>query len=258
MRILLTGKNSYIGNSFKNFLLDKPDYKVDEISVRNRDWKTLSFKYYDVIIHLAALVHKNEKRFSLKQYAEVNVDLTLDIAKKAIEEGVSHFIFFSTMAVFGKEKAINKDTPLKPISKYGITKLKAENLLNLLTKDSKMILTIIRPPMIYGVGAKGNPSYIEKLSSFTCIFPLTYNRRSFLSIDNLNTLMFEHIKNKQNTLIHPQDANYMTTFDLFKYYRSKNNKLSHPIKTIGKLLKKFLFIDFINKLFGDLFYDFYD
>jgi nucleoside-diphosphate-sugar epimerase len=258
MRILITGKNSYIGNSFKNFLNDKPQYQVDEISVREDSWKSISFKGYDVIIHLAALVHKNERKFTLKAYQKVNVDLTIDIAKKAIAEGVSKFIFLSTMAVYGKAKAIKKGTELNPITKYGITKLQAEEKLKLLVKKSDLTLTIIRPPMIYGSGAKGNPNLIEKLSYLSCLFPESLNRKSFLSIDKLSKILFENLNNLKNNTIHPKDSNNQTTFQLFQYYRSIQNKKAYPMKITGYILRSLTFIEFINKVFGDLYYDFND
>lgn len=256
MRILITGKNSYIGNSFKNFLKDKPQYQVDEISVRDENWKNLPFQNYDIIIHLAALVHKNERNYSLNDYHKVNIDLTINIAKKAIEEDVKKFIFFSTMAVYGKAKAISKDTPLNPITKYGITKLEAEKKLSGIIKNSNMNLTILRPPMIYGPGANGNPKLIEKLSKVSCIFPDTHNHKSFLSIDNLNHILYESLGDKKNSIIHAKDSKNHSTFQLFKYYRSIRNKRAYPMKILGWLLKFLTFIRIINKTFGDLYYDF--
>jgi UDP-glucose 4-epimerase len=256
MKILITGKNSYIGNSFKNFLKDKSEYQVDEISVKDDKWKTYSFVGYDVIIHLAALVHKNESKYTLKDYENVNVELSLDIAKKAINEGVGKFIFFSTMSVFGNVKVINKETPLNPITKYGTTKLKAEKVLKSAIGQSSMSLTIIRPPMIYGLGAKGNPSIIEKISKFISIFPETFNRKSFISIHNLNNVIFNEVHNSKNCTIHPQDPNHLSTFQLFSYYRSIVNKKSFPLLFIGRIIKHLNFIGFINKVFGDLYYDF--
>jgi UDP-glucose 4-epimerase len=258
MRILITGKHSYIGSSFKNFLKNKPEYIVDEISVRDDKWKYHSFKNYDVIIHLAALVHKNEKKFTLEDYEKVNVNLTIDIAKKAIKEKVGKFIFFSTMAVYGKQKVIKKSSKLAPTTKYGISKLKAEDSLMAIVKNSEMNLTIIRPPMIYGLGSKGNAKLIENLSYFTCFFPETFNRKSFISIQKLNMIILENFDNKTNKIIHPQDKNYHSTFELFKYYRSINNKKAYPMKIIGYFLKKINFLYIINKVFGDSYYDFND
>jgi UDP-glucose 4-epimerase len=258
MRILITGKNGYIGNSFKNFLKDKKEYQVEEISVRDDSWKSLSFKGFDVIIHLAALVHKNERKYTLSDYERVNVELTLNIAKKASKEGVGKFIFFSTMAVFGKVKAIKKDTPLCPITKYGITKLKAEQALKSFIEDTNISLTIIRPPMIYGIGAKGNPGLIEKFSKYISIFPETFNRRSFISMENLNRILLNQLNFFEDKILHPQDLNYLTTFQLFRYYRSNFNKRAFPMVILGYIIKNLTFLGFINKVFGDLYYDFTD
>jgi UDP-glucose 4-epimerase len=258
MRILITSRNSYIGNSLRSFLRDKKDFFVNEISVRDYNWKSVSFKDYDTIIHLAAIVHKNERNYSLKYFEKVNIDLTVDIARKAIEDGVKKFIFFSTMAVYGKTAVIKKDSPTNPITKYGISKLKAEEALISLTSQSKITLTIIRPPMIYGVGAKGNPNILEKFSKFCCFFPETNNKRSFISIDNLINTLIQDFDNKKNSILHPQDPNYLTTFQLFSYYCSKRNIKPYPLKLIGYLIRKLFFIRSLHKIFGNLYYDFVD
>ncbi len=258
MRILITGKHSFIGKSIKYYLKDNNSFTLNEVSVRDDNWKNLSFKNYDVIIHLAALVHKNGRNYSLKDYEKVNVELTLDIAKKAIEEGVGKFIFFSSMAVFGKVKVIKRDTQLNPISNYGISKLKAENSLKDLVKNTNMSLTIIRPPMVYGAGASGNAFLIEKISKLLCFFPETFNRKSFLSVENLIKRLIEEFKNKKNQIIHPHDPKYFSTYQLFSYYRFLSHKKAYPMKIFGFILSKFIFINFINKIFGDLYYDFYD
>jgi UDP-glucose 4-epimerase len=258
MRLLITGKNSYIGNSLRNFLRDKNAIFVDQISVRDDTWKSSSFKDYDVIIHLAALVHKNERKYTFKEYEEVNINLTNDLAKKAIEEGVKKFIFFSTMAVFGKATRINRNSPLVPVSKYGITKMKAEEKLLHLFSNSDKYLTIIRPPMIYGPGAKGNPALIEKLSKNFSFFPESNNKRSFLSIDNLIQTITADLDKNENRILHPQDSIRKSTFQLFNYYRSKKNTKAYPLKLLGSLIRKLLFIPFLNKVFGDLYYNFVD
>lgn len=258
MRILITGGNSYIGNSLRIFLKDKKDFFVNEISVRDFNWKAVSFKGYDTIIHLAAIVHKNEKKYSLKEFEKINVDLSIDLAKKAIQEGVKKIIFFSTMAVYGKTSIIKKDSPKIPITKYGISKFKAEEALISLTANSKTTLTIIRPPMIYGVGAKGNPSFLEKFSRLCSFFPETNNKRSFLSIDNLLKIIIQDFDNNKNRIIHPQDPHYHTTFQLFNYYCSKRNIKAYPLRLLGFIISKLLFIRLLDKIFGNLYYDFVD
>lgn len=258
MRILITGKSSFIGNSLKNFLKDKPEYFLDGISVKDDSWKLISFKNYDAVIHLAALVHKNEKFYSLSEYEQVNVDLTIEIAKKALKEGVKKFIFLSTMAIFGKTKVIKRNSPLNPSTKYGITKLKAEDLLISLFINSDSSLTILRPPMIYGIGAPGNPHFIELLSKFSPFFPETLNIRSFIHIDNLLMVLFVDLKNKGLKILHPQDSVKLSTFELYSKYRYYKNKKVFKLKLLGLIIKRFSFIDFIDKIFGNLYYNFDD
>ena len=258
MKILITGNHSYIGSSFKNFLKNNPEYIVDNISVRDDKWKYHSFKNYDVIIHLAALVHKNEKKYSLLEYERVNVDLTIDLAKKASDDGVKNFFFLSTMAVFGKRKVINSSSPLNPSTKYGISKLKAEYQLVSFFQNSETSLTIFRPPMVYGRGAPGNPRIIEVLSKFSPFFPETYNTKSFIHIDKLLSVFLSNLNFKGSCILHPKDENNSSTFELYSRYRSYIGKKAFPLKLLGLFIKKLQFIKFIDKIFGNQYYDFHD
>src|SRR5699024_30853 len=105
------------------------------------------FSKYDVVIHLAAIVHK--KNVSKDTYYSVNRDLAFDCAKVAKKSGVQHFIFFSTMSVFGMDTGlINKETKKKPKTHYGKSKLEAERLIKE-ERDKNFKVSIVRPPMIY-------------------------------------------------------------------------------------------------------------
>lgn len=91
-RILITGENSYIGTSFKTWIEQyKEYYQIETISVRDSTWKDVDFSVYDVLIHLAAIVHVKETNEEL--YYKVNRDLAIRIAEKAKKEHVQHFIF---------------------------------------------------------------------------------------------------------------------------------------------------------------------
>lgn len=79
-----------------------------------------------------------------------------------------------------------------------------------------MNLCIIRPPMIYGLGAKGNPLIIEILSRFTSLFPETFNRRSFLYIVHLIKILFDQLFSRENIILNPQDPQYLSMFQLFR------------------------------------------
>jgi UDP-glucose 4-epimerase len=107
MRILITGKNSYIGNSVKAWLNEKePFFFVDEVSLRNVDLKTVSFKNYDVIFHVAGIAHIFSNKKLLTEYFKVNRDVAIEVAKKAKQEGVKQFIFTSSMAIYGDDRPI--------------------------------------------------------------------------------------------------------------------------------------------------------
>mgnify|MGYP000949105481 CR=1 FL=1 len=153
-KILITGTDSYIGTSFKNWISKWSDeYEVQTIDMTGNDWKEKSFGDFDVVYHIAAIVHVKEN--DTEKYFNVNRDLTFEVAKKANEEGVNQFIFLSTMGVYGAETGyINKSTKPDPKTSYAKSKLEAEVLLNRLADDSFKV-SIVRPPIVYGKDCKG-------------------------------------------------------------------------------------------------------
>src|SRR5699024_5618173 len=99
-KILITGKNSYIGGKFKEWVEQWPDeYIVDEISVRGDEWKEADFSSYDSILHVAGIAHRKETKENENLYYEINQNLAIKVAKKAKKEGIKQFIFLSTMSV---------------------------------------------------------------------------------------------------------------------------------------------------------------
>lgn len=91
-RILITGKDSYIGLSLKKYLQQYPDdYYVGELDVKDESKKDYNFSTFDVVYHVAGIAHMKE--------VKVNRDLTVDIAKKAKESKIKHFM--SSMSVYG-------------------------------------------------------------------------------------------------------------------------------------------------------------
>src|SRR5699024_2652376 len=106
-KILITGKNSYIGGKFKEWVEQWPDeYIVDEISVRGDKWKEADFSSYDTVLHVEGIVHTKEKKANIDQFYKINRDLTIEIANKAKNEGIKQFIFMSTMNVYGMTNGI--------------------------------------------------------------------------------------------------------------------------------------------------------
>lgn len=253
--ILITGKNSYIGSRFEEWLAKYPDkYKVDAISLRDESWKEKDFSEYDVVYHVAGIAHRKETKENRELYYAVNRDLAYEVAKKSKQDGIKQFIFLSTMSVYGLESGvIDEYTPLKPKSNYGKSKLQAEELIKPLEDDSFKI-AILRPPMVYGKGCKGNYPRLAKLAKITPIFPDIDNKRSMIYIDNLSEFVRLLIDNSSNGLFLPQNKEYVKTSEMVKLIAEAHGKEIIMIKLFNPLLR-ILNVSIVNKVFGDLTYN---
>ncbi|KYP20853.1 NAD-dependent epimerase/dehydratase family protein [Streptococcus parauberis] len=255
-KILITGANSYIGQSLENWLeKSQGDYQVDTLDMINPAWKEYDFSPYDSIFHVAAIVHKNEKNLNQDLYDKVNRDLPIELATLAKKAGVAQFIFLSSMSVYGNnEEVITKSTKENPSTYYGKSKLAAENGLKKLADDSFNLL-ILRPPMVYGPNATGNYTRLSKLSRFTVAFPKLNNQRSMIFIDNLLEFIKQSIDSNLGGVSFPQNEEYVSTYKLVHEIRKANHKKTLMISLFNPLLKMFLNVSQINKLFGNLVYE---
>jgi nucleoside-diphosphate-sugar epimerase len=261
MRILITGKNSFIGSSVKSWLNDKqPSFIVDEMSLRNIDLNTVSFKDYDVIVHVAGIAHISSKKKLIPEYFKINRDLAIEVAKKSIREGVKQFIFTSSMAIYGDDKAIGNFTPIdinkpKPTNSYGQSKLEADLAIQNL-QTNNFSVSILRIPMVYGKTAKGNFLKLVNISQKLSIFPKIKNIRSVLHINNLTELIRLIIVNKLHGVFYPQDHKYFNTTDFLFRIRTSHGKKTLLILFFSlPLLLLSLLIKSINKIYGNKFYE---
>ena len=170
-RVLVTGTGGYLGNSFKQYIekingnMPQDLWHVTFVSMRNENWKEMDFSEYDVILHAAAIVHKKETPDMEQMYFDVNCKLTKELAEKAKAENVRQFVFLSTMSVYGIVSGrITADTKPAPANFYGKSKLAAEEALQKLA-DEHFVVSIVRPPMIYGRECTGNYRLLEKLAT---------------------------------------------------------------------------------------------
>ncbi|KYH13843.1 NAD-dependent epimerase/dehydratase family protein [Staphylococcus kloosii] len=256
--ILITGKNGYVGNQLNDYLKAKGNI-VELINVKGNQWKELDFNKYDVVIHLAAIVHNNNPNATMLDYMNVNYHLTKELAEKAKNQGVNQFLFFSTMSVFGlegevaKQVIVNNKTKKRPTTSYGISKLRAEEALcDIQSKEFKV--AILRPPMIYGESAPGNFSKLIKLSNILPFYPRIENQRSSIYIGNLNIYIDELIKREGSGIFHPQNNYYLNTNHAIFEMRRIQDKKSLSIKLPNSLLKVFRKMSILNKLYGNLVY----
>lgn len=259
-KILITGATSYIGTNFKKCLEMWPDeYRVDSISLRNNEWRNMDFEEYDVLFHVAAIVHRKEKPEMESLYLKVNKDLAVEVAKKAQEAGVRQFIFMSTMAVYGdggkigKAVMITTDTKPNPKTYYSKSKIEAEHEINKLA-NPKFKVVILRPPMVYGPNCPGNYARLEKLALRSPVFPMVKNKRSMIHIDKLCQYVKEYIDDEVEGIFLPQDDEYVCTSEMVKMIAEVHGKKIVMTKLFNPLLR-LLKVGLVDKVFGDLVYD---
>lgn len=253
-KILITGRNSYIANHFNESISDY-HYSIELMSVRDDTWQSTSFRQYDVVIHTAALVHRSTKSSTTEQFDKANYQLTLALAEKAKKEGVKHFIFLSTMSVYGLNTGhITASTPLNPNTPYGQSKAKAENALKVLSSE-EFLLTIIRPPMVYGPKCKGNFKTLYKFANISPIFPKVNNERSAIFIENLCEFIKIIIDNEIEGTLFPQNKEYLNTSEAVSLLAKASYKKVYLSKLAGFGVNLLMYSPIIQKAFGSLTYD---
>lgn len=258
-KVLITGINSYVGKSVKKWLDKYPNiYSVHTISLKNDSWKEKNLSQYDVVLHVAGIAHVSSDPKLEDLYYKVNRDLTVDIAKKAKAEGVKQFIFMSSIIIYGNSDinngVIDQATVPVPSNFYGNSKLQAEKSIIPLENDNFKIV-ILRPPMIYGKGSKGNYPKLANLAKRTPFFPNFKNKRSMLHIDNLCEFIRLMINNRESGIFFPQNNEYVQTSELVRLIAETYGKKVMLIKIFNPILSVInQRIEVFNKIFGDLVY----
>ena len=254
--ILITGANSYVCTTFEKWLSQWPDkYHVDTIDMIDGTWREKSFEGYDAVFHVAGIAHRKETQANAHEYYEINRDLAVETAKKAKQDGVSQFIFMSTMGVYGMlTGVITKDTVPNPKTHYGKSKLQAEEDIQKLSND-RFKVVILRPPMIYGKNCTGNYRKLAKLARIAPIFPDIKNERSMLYIDNMSEFVREIIDKKSNGIFCPQNEEYVCTSLLVREIASCHGRKIHMTHLFSPVIKMMIRHNKqISKVFGSLLY----
>lgn len=256
-RILITGRNSYVGNQLAEWLNKESEkYSIVKESVRDGKWKEIDFSNFDVVVHVAGIAHLKESKENVPSYYKINRDLAVSVAKEAKNAGVSQFVFISTMNVYGiEEGTISRSTEENPKTAYGKSKLEAEILIRSLHTND-FIVSVLRPPMIYGVGCKGNYQLLSRFSKRIRVFPAINNNRSMLYIDNLSEIIKIIIEKKKHGYFFPQNQEFVNTSNMVKKIRGVHKKdilLLKGFSRVIDILKKRN--EKIRKVFGDLVYD---
>lgn len=257
--ILITGKNSYIGTSLENWLMREPDkYKVDTVDMKDGSWKEKDFSQYDVVFHVAGIAHVSSDPKMEDLYYKVNRDLTIETAEKAKAEGVKQFIFMSSIIVYGdsnsSKRVIDRNTVPTPSNFYGNSKLQAEEGIKHLESDDFKIV-VLRPPMIYGKGSKGNYPRLANMAKKIPVFPDIDNERSMLHIDNLCEFIKVMIDHQESGLFFPQNKEYVKTSELVKTIAKVHGRKILMTRVFNPVLRLMFGIGIVNKVFGNLVYE---
>lgn len=253
--VLITGSNSYVGNSLDNwireFYFDK--FIVEKISLRDETWINKDFSQYDVIVHLAGIVHQKENTKVTNMHYKINRDLTYDLAIKAKKCGVKHFVFFSTLSVYGElVGSIDKNTVPNPKNPYGKSKLEGENLLNSLDSDD-FLVQIVRPPMIYGENCTGNYKKLSIVLNRTPFFFDFDNMRSMIYIDNLCEFIVKSIQNECKGIYIPQNKEFVATKEIYTNIKKSSGKKVVLFKIFNPILNFLIsYSKILQKIFGNL------
>ena len=292
-KICITGANGFIGNTLCNSLKssnnhirgfvkamdsDNNSSETEHISVGDisskTNWKD-HLKGFDYIIHCAGLTHQMSSIKDINVYNLVNIDGTKRLAEHAVEAGIKRLVFLSSVKVNGessdevsgntvvknqKNKILTHNHLPKPEDPYSISKFEAEKLLWKVSIKTGLEVTVVRMPLVYGSGAKGNLERLIKLvkSGFPLPLGRLQNQRSMIGIDNLVDLLIrciEHPDAAGKTFL-VSDGEDLSTPDLINHIASsmgRTARLFHvPIfllKIAGCILGKKKEID---RLIGSL------
>ncbi len=247
-KIMLTGANGFVGSALKAELASDSGIHLvtvvrrgkaspDCVAVGNIDGGTdfsEALAGIDVVIHAAARAHimRDEVDDPLAEYRNVNVEGTLNLARQAVAAGVRRFVFLSSIKVNGEATApgnpFQADDMPSPEDAYGVSKLEAEQGLMLLAAESGMEMVIIRPPLVYGPGVKGNFASMIKLVDKGVPLPLgaIHNKRSLVGIDNLVNLIIHCIN-------HPAAVN-----QVFLAGDGEDLSTTELLRGVGKAMRK--------------------
>ncbi len=225
-KVLITGANSYIGVSFENYAKTHypSDLSIDTVDMIDGSWRKKDFTPYDIIFHVAGIAHADVGNVSDEvkaKYYAINTDLAIETANKAKDEGVKQFVFMSSAIVYGdsapygKLKRITVSTEPNPANFYGDSKWQADKGVRTLANDS-FTVCVLRPPMIYGKGSKGNYPTLASMAKKLPIFPDVENERSMLYIENLCEFLCQVMIRGESGIFWPQNAEYTRTSDLVR------------------------------------------
>ncbi len=210
--VLVTGASGFVGRHVAPALANEgwsvrravrsPEGIDNEVIIESigpdTDWQA-ALEGVDAVVHLAARVHHKHEEHAVQLYRNVNIAGTLQLARSAAAAGVRQFIFVSTVLVHGRSNEgrppFSEDDILTPRGLYGMSKAAAEAGLKTLARDCDMKISVIRPPLVYGAGAKGNFALLTRAVNLGLPIPFATirNHRAFLAVQNLSSFILHRL-----------------------------------------------------------------
>jgi nucleoside-diphosphate-sugar epimerase len=241
-RLLVTGANGFVGNAVCKQAVNNGHAvrgafriagdvhnSIDPFVVSNINCLTewgISLREVNAVVHLAARVHvmHDTEADPLAAFRAVNVEGTLNFARQAAAVGVRRFVFVSSVKVNGERtlpgRAFTEADASNPQDAYGQSKYEAEQGLRQLSADTGMEVVIIRPPLVYGPGAKANFAALMRVVQRGWPLPLgaVHNQRSLVALDNLVDFILTCIANPlaANQTFFVSDGQDLSTTDLVR------------------------------------------
>jgi nucleoside-diphosphate-sugar epimerase len=265
MKIIITGAKGFVGTNLTSYLIQN-QIDAKPLSLRNGNWKSEIDLEANAIIHLAGKAHDTKKTAEADAYFKINTKLTAELFDVFLTSPIQDFFYFSSVKAVA-DKVINvldEEAMPNPKTPYGQSKLQAEQyiLSKQLPKGKRVF--IIRPCMVHGPGNKGNLNLLYALVNKGIPYPLAAfrNERSFLSIDNLNYLVYSILSsNIMSGIYNFADDTFVSTNDLVKITGAVSHKKAQLVKVpkvvinimanIGNILRLPLNTESVKKLTED-------
>lgn len=243
MKIIITGFSGFIGQNLTSYL-EGHGFQIEKVSLRDSLWnKNISFTSV-ALIHLAGIAHDTSDSKKKEEYFKVNRDLTIEVFKGFLKSDIRDFIFFSSVkaAADKVDGILTEDVIPNPQTVYGQSKFEAEiYILNQKIPEGKRVF-ILRPTMVHGPGNKGNLNLLYKVVRKGIPWPLAsfYNKRSFLSIDNLNYIVYELLADPhiQSGIYHLADDESLSTNELIHLMSENLSRKPRLWKISPSLIRK--------------------
>ena len=252
IKVVVTGASGFIGKHFLD--INEAKYQCAPFSLRTNGLNSLNLNQVDCILHLAGIAHQKNIT-AIETYREINTQLPINLANKAKKAGVKHFIFMSSVKVYGdsfSKDILDINSLPKPTDAYGISKLEAEEELMRLD-DDLFTVSIVRTPVVYGPEVKGNMLTLMKFVKQGRTLPLKNiaNKRSMVYIGNLISMLNKIIDFKANGIFIAGDDRAISTSELIEYIskglgvKQSNFKLPGLLRKLIKMLRP----GFYNRVF---------